>query len=91
MHAAVALRSDAAALDVLLSFHTLAAGTYPLSLSGAHFLQQLFKVDAAGGSLGRDYYRDFYADSFEGGQVRFVVRSSLRIAAVGRCGLYVQG
>lgn len=60
---------DAAALEVLLSFHTVAAGTYPLSLTGAHFSQQLYRVDPSGGSLSRDYYRDFYAASFEGGQV----------------------
>lgn len=54
---------------MLLSFHTIAAGVYPLSLSGAHFSQQLYKVDPTSGSLSRDYYREFYADSFEDGQV----------------------
>ena len=54
---------------MLLSFHTLSTGLYPLSLSGAHFSQQLFKVDPSDGSLARDYYRAFYADSFEDGQV----------------------
>ncbi|CAM9666230.1 unnamed protein product, partial [Ectocarpus fasciculatus] len=61
-------QDDPGALEVLLSFHTLAAGAYPLSLSGAHFSQQLYKVDATSGSLSRDYYREFYADSFEDGQ-----------------------
>ncbi|CAM9636936.1 unnamed protein product, partial [Ectocarpus sp. 12 AP-2014] len=61
-------QDDPEALEVLLSFHTLAAGVYPLSLSGAHFSQQLYKVDPTSGSLSRDYYREFYADSFEDGQ-----------------------
>lgn len=60
---------------MLLSFHTLAAGAYPLSLSGAHFSQQLYKVDPTSGSLSRDYYREFYADSFEDGQVGIICLS----------------
>ena len=53
-----------------MSFHTLAKGSYPQSVNGAHFSPQLFKVDPAGGTLSRDYYREFYAEAFVGGQVR---------------------
>lgn len=41
-----------------------------MSLTGAHFSQQLFKVDPSLGSLSRDYYRQFYAENFEDGHVR---------------------
>lgn len=63
-------QDDPAALEVLLSFHTLASGVYPMSLTGAHFSQQLFKVDPSVGSLSRDYYRQFYAGNFQDGHVR---------------------
>lgn len=63
-------QDDPAALEVLLSFHTLDFGVYPMSLTGAHFSQQLFKVDPSLGSLSRDYYRQFYAENFEDGHVR---------------------
>lgn len=63
--------------EVLLSFHTVAKGKYPQSLSGAHFSQQLFRADPADGSLARDYYRDFYADNFADGQVRAIQSSSI--------------
>lgn len=54
---------------MLLSFHTLANGEYPQSINGAHFSQQLFKVEPSEGTLGRDYYREFYADEFIDGEV----------------------
>ncbi|CAN0514800.1 unnamed protein product, partial [Laminaria digitata] len=74
---------DAAALEVLLSFHTVAAGMYPLSLTGAHFSQQLYRVDPSGGSLSRDYYRDFYAASFQGGQVTSLAGPLLSVSRSG--------
>ncbi|CAM9284405.1 unnamed protein product, partial [Phaeothamnion confervicola] len=89
--AAAAFEQAGTELDeIKYAFHAVAKGTYPRSLCGRHFSQQLFRTEG-GGVKSHDYYDDFYQQAFTGAYLESAAGPPLNVTRLPDGTLLIEG